>query len=49
VTVEEAENIIEQLHSGVCGGHFFTKTTAHKILRAGYYPPTLFSDVHSYA
>jgi transposase InsO family protein len=33
-------------HSGFCGGHFAAKTTTHKILRAGYYWPTIFSDVH---
>jgi hypothetical protein len=32
-------------HGGLCGGHYFWKTTAHKILRAGYYWPTLFPDV----
>jgi hypothetical protein len=30
-----------ELHAGVCGGHFFAKTTAHKIMHAGYYWPTL--------
>ena len=32
----------------MCGGHHYWKTTAHKILRAGYYWPTLFSDVFSF-
>lgn len=32
----------------MCGGHHYWKTTAHKILRAGYYWPTLFFDVFSF-
>jgi len=32
----------------VCGGHFLEKTTAHKILRAGYYWPKIFNDAHRY-
>jgi transposase InsO family protein len=31
--------------SNICGGHHFWKTTAYKIFRAGYYWPTLFTDV----
>jgi len=30
------------------GGHHYWKTTAHKILRARYYWPSLFSDVFSF-
>jgi hypothetical protein len=32
----------------VCGGHFSARTTAHKVMRVGYYWPTLFADVHAY-
>jgi transposase InsO family protein len=35
-----------EFHSGLCGGHHSWKTTSHKILRAGYYWPTFFTDVH---
>ena len=31
-----------------CWGHFSGDTTAHKILRAGYYWPTLFKDAHAH-
>jgi hypothetical protein len=37
--------IILDFHDSLCGGHHFWKTTAYKILRAGYYWPTLFTDV----
>jgi hypothetical protein len=43
---QEADRIMVEFHSGLCGGHHSWKTTAHKILRAGYYWPTLFADVH---
>jgi transposase InsO family protein len=42
----ESKRLLVDFHSGFCGGHFAAKTTAHKILRAGYYWPTIFSDVH---
>jgi hypothetical protein len=37
-----------ELHAGNCGGHFAACTTAHDILRAEYYWPTIFSDTHQY-
>ena len=46
VDEEESKKVLEEFHSGFCGGHFAAKTTTHKILRAGYYWPTLFTDVH---
>ena len=42
----KVDAIILELHSGVCGGHKYWKATAFKILRAGYYWPTLFSYVY---
>jgi hypothetical protein len=43
--LQEAQKVIFDFHSGIYGGHHSWKTTAHKILRAGYYWPTLFPDV----
>jgi hypothetical protein len=40
----QAQKVMFDFHSSLCGGHHFWKTTAHKILRAGYYWPTLFTD-----
>ena len=48
VNKDEAEKLLKELHSGYCGGHFAARSTAHKILRAGYYWPTLFADTHRY-
>eukprot|EP00253_Pinus_taeda_P016277 PITA_16277 len=43
---EKAKRVVEDFHRGDCGGHLFWKTTTNKILRAGYYWPSLFSDVY---
>jgi hypothetical protein len=48
VNKNEAKKILEELHSGHCSGHFVAHTTAHKILRAGYYWPTIFSDAYQH-
>jgi hypothetical protein len=42
----ESKILLVDFHSGFCGGNSATKTTTHKIIRAGYYWPTIFSDVH---
>ena len=34
------------MHKGACGGHLYSKSTTNKIYRAGYYWPTLFTDVY---
>eukprot|EP00253_Pinus_taeda_P031091 PITA_31091 len=44
----ESEKVLPELHDGPAGGHYAGDATAHKILRAGYYWPTLFKDSHSY-
>lgn len=33
------------MHSSVCGGHHYWRTTTYKILRADYFWPSLFYDV----
>lgn len=42
----EAKDVMSDFHKGDCGDHLFWKTTANKILRAGFYWPTHFSDVY---
>ena len=32
---------------GICGGHHYWKETTSKILRVGFYWPSVFSDVFS--
>eukprot|EP00253_Pinus_taeda_P021728 PITA_21728 len=45
---DEANKIMEEFHAGDCGGHLYWKSTVDKILRAGYYWPTVFSDVKKF-
>ena len=40
--------MIKELYDGLDGGHFSARTTAMKIMRAGYYWPSLFHDCHKY-
>ena len=46
---DDAKHILTELHDGSTGGHFSGETTAHKVMRVGYYWPTLFKDVHAHA
>ena len=34
---EDSKRVLDELHQGSAGGHFGGETTAHKVLRAGYY------------
>ena len=45
---EDEKKVMIDLHDGPTGGHFSRDTTAHKILRAGYYWPTLFKDAYAH-
>ena len=44
----EAKKVLQELHDGPAGRHYVGDTTAHKILRTGYYWLTLFKDAHNY-
>eukprot|EP00253_Pinus_taeda_P028747 PITA_28747 len=44
VTHEDAEKVLNDYCSSTCGGHQSGYATAHKILRAGYFWPTIFKD-----
>ena len=43
----EVKDKINELHKKYCGGHLYWKTTSYKLLRVGFYWPTLFSDVYN--
>ena len=47
VDEEEFERSMTKMYKGACRGHHFWIATANKILRAGYYCPSLYSDVFS--
>eukprot|EP00253_Pinus_taeda_P016803 PITA_16803 len=44
LTFEEAERVLNDCHSGACGGHMSGYATTQKILRAGYFWPSIFKD-----
>ena len=46
---DEAQRVLKELLDGPAGGHYADDTTAHKIMRAGFYWPTPFKDAHTYA
>ena len=37
---------MKEFHEGACGGHLYWKRIVNKILRVGFYWPTLFPDIH---
>jgi len=45
---DDANHVLKEIHDGPAGGHYGGETTTHKILRAGYYWPTVFRDSHAY-
>jgi hypothetical protein len=42
---QEAQNIMFDFHDILCGGNHYWRTTTYKILRDGYFWPSLFTDV----
>ena len=41
VDQERAQEILNEMHTGVCGGHFMAKTIAYKVMRARFWWPSL--------
>ncbi|XP_065630412.1 uncharacterized protein LOC136067902 [Quercus suber] len=44
VDEEEAKYILEETHEGVCGDHVGPKSLVRKIIRTGYFWPTMQTD-----
>ena len=44
LTHDEAEVVLNDFHGEACGGHLSGLATAQKILRAGYFWPSIFKD-----
>ena len=42
LTLDEAEVVLNDFHGGVCGGHLFGLSTTQKILRVGFFWPSIF-------
>jgi hypothetical protein len=48
VDYTEFPSILEACHDSACGGHFSGHLIAQKVLRTGYFWPTLFADVEDH-
>uniref|UniRef100_A0A151UDR6 Gypsy retrotransposon integrase-like protein 1 n=1 Tax=Cajanus cajan TaxID=3821 RepID=A0A151UDR6_CAJCA len=48
LTTPQAAYVIEEIHIGICGMHSGARSMATRVLRAGYYWPTLKSDFQDY-
>ena len=45
---EEAEYVIREVHEGICGNHSGARSLVHKLIRVGYYCPTMKKDAQAY-
>ena len=41
---EDTEYVLREVHEGICGNHIGARTLARKVLRQGYYWPTMLKD-----
>jgi len=44
----EAQEVLAYVHDGICGQHLGAKALAKKVLRTGYYWPTMLKDAKDY-
>ena len=45
---EEAEYIMREVHEGICGNHSGVRSLVHKLIKIGYYWPTIQKDAEAY-
>ena len=45
---DEASYILREIHEGACGNHSGARSLVHKVVRAGYYWPTIQVDAKAY-
>jgi len=46
--MEEADYVMREVHKGICGNHSGSRSLIHKLVRAGYYWPTMQKDAEAY-
>ena len=46
---DDVEHILIEQYDHSTGSHLSGETTAHKVLRVGYYWPSLFKDAHAHS
>jgi len=45
---DEVNYVIRKVYEGVCGNHSGAQSLVHKLIRVGYYWPTMQKDAQSY-
>ena len=45
---EEADYVMREVHEGIYGNHSGSRSLVHKLMRAGYYWPTMQKDAEAY-
>ena len=45
---EEADYVMREVYEDICGNHSGAQSLVHKLIRAGYYWPTMLKDVQAY-
>jgi ribonuclease HI/transposase InsO family protein len=45
---DEAKSALEEVHEGICGQHLGGRSLAHKLVRLGFYWPTMMADAKDY-
>ena len=44
ISVEDTRYVLREVHEGICGNHIGARALAGKVLRQGYYWPTILKD-----
>ena len=45
---DEADYVMREVNEGICRNHSGARSFVHKLIRAGYYCPTMLKDVQAY-
>ena len=48
LALDKANYILREIHKGACGKHSGARALIHKVVRAGYYWPTIQADAKAY-
>ena len=48
LSLDEANYVLREVHKGACGNHSGARSLIHKVVRAGYYWPTIQADAKAY-
>ena len=48
LALDETNYVLREVHEGACGNHSGARSLVHKVVRAGYYWPTIQADAKAY-